>query len=164
MDDSTESQPLGDCFVCLLNPVWQMVLTRSLWHPRRRSLEHAWILTALRCQGMDQPATCADGPQRWDGLHLALQGTVPGCISEACGPHQLPKRPLGPVARPVLRHPAGSLSISLCAASGFPTNHSCHHSQHHVGTSGPVMAPTHLEADRILPQTLAISFILFWTP
>ena len=101
MDDSTESQSLGDCFVCLLNPVWQMVLTRSLWHPGRRSLEHAWILTALRCQGMDQPATCADGPLRWDGLHLALQGAVPGCISEACGPHQLPKQPLGPVAKPV---------------------------------------------------------------
>ena len=146
MDDSTESQPLGDCFVCLLNPVWQMVLTRSLWHPGRRSLEHAWILTALRCQGMDQPAACADGPLRWDGLHLALQG------------------PLGPVAKPVLRHPAGSPSISLCAASGFPTDHSCHHSQHHVGTSGPVMAPVHLEADRILAQTLTVSFILFWTP
>lgn len=123
MDDSIESQPLGDCFVCLLNPMWQTVLTRSLWHPGRRSLEHAWILTALRCQGMDQPATWADGPLRWDGLHLALQGAVPGCISEAYGPHWLPKWPLSPVARPVLRYPAGSPSISLYAALGFPTYH-----------------------------------------
>lgn len=43
MDDSVESQPLGDCFLCLLNPVRQMVLTRSLWQPRRRSLG-SWVM------------------------------------------------------------------------------------------------------------------------
>lgn len=141
---------LGDCFVCLLNPVWQTVLTRSLWHPGRRSLEHAWssLPSAARDQLMDHR-----------GRISCILFT--GCCARM---HQL--KPVVPTSvevtlwtcgQPVLRHPAGSPSISLCAASGFPTDPpAATHSRHRVGTPGLVMAPTPPEADRILAQTLAV--------
>lgn len=58
-----------------------------------------------------------------------------------------------------------ALPVSPCVLpqASLPTTPATH-SRHHVGTSGPVMAPTYLEADRTLAQTLAVSFILFWMP
>lgn len=58
-----------------------------------------------------------------------------------------------------------ALPVSPCVLpQAFPLTPPATHSRHRVGTSGLVMAPTHLEADRILAQTLAVSFTLFCTP
>lgn len=99
----------GGCFVCLLNPVWQTVLTRSLWHPGERSLEHAWILSLLsaaRDQLMDH----------WGrmGCILLCRVLCQDASAKPVVPTSCEVITLGPVARPVLCHPAGSPSISLC--------------------------------------------------
>lgn len=161
MDDSVESQPLGDCFLCLLNPVWQMVLTRSLWQPRRRSLG-SWVMPG---------SPLLSTARGWTSLLPELM--------DHCGG-------TGPISLP--RALCWDASVKSVVPTSFPNEHlvlssaACWLSQrllgccprlpylplllriHAVlwGASGLVVFPMCLGADRILAQTLTVSFILLW--
>ena len=78
MDDSVESQTLGDCFLCLLNPVWQTVLTRSCGSPG----EGLWI------PGSCPDPHCSPLPEAGPGFSLnwwtTAVGQAPSCSPGCC--------------------------------------------------------------------------------
>lgn len=148
--DSSESQPLGDCFLCFWTQYgqWLWPAPRGSWE---RVFESLRPMLDSHCPP-PQEAGLAHflhwWPPQWDGPHLAFWGAMPGCIPGTHGPCLLCEWALGTCSGAISCFPSYDFLLLLHVITWLLLR-DLHSSPTCTGKGS-------------LAQTLTVAFILFW--